>query len=79
MTSIPPTPPTLRAICIAHYGRIVTRAGRQLLIDNNCDRCPLRTPCLKHGGNPARTMEELAESKRVFVEEALAVVGCAPP
>ncbi len=53
--------PLIRSTCRDYFGRLVTRGGKRQLVDNRCNACPLRTPCLTFGGSPARTFAELEE------------------
>lgn len=73
-----PIPAHVTATCRAHFGHHATRNGRRQLVDNRCDSCPLRTPCLKWGGASARTVAELEENRAAFVTTAVALLGEVP-
>ncbi|MBA3397149.1 MAG: hypothetical protein H0T89_31260 [Deltaproteobacteria bacterium] len=62
--------PLIRSTCRDYFGRHVTRGGKRQLVDNRCNACPLRTPCLAFGGAPARTFGELEEAREVFARAA---------
>ncbi len=71
--------PLITAMCRDYFGRTVVRGGKRQLVDNRCNACPLRAPCLAFGGAPARTFAELEESREVFERAAtglLAVRSC---
>lgn len=63
-------PAVITAVCRVHFG---TRAKKYR--DNRCDACPLRAPCLKFGAAPARTLDELNQSRAEFAREATAIVA----
>jgi hypothetical protein len=66
-------PAPITAICRAHFGRYL--GGGKWSPPNRCDSCPLRDPCMRKGAAPARTLEELAESRAAFVAAAEAIIA----
>ena len=67
--------PHITAVCREYAGRRVVRNGRAQLVEERCGQCPLRTPCLKWGGAPARTEAEMAESREAFAVEATEILN----
>jgi hypothetical protein len=63
-------------VCREHFGTHKIVRGKKQLVDNRCDSCPLRQPCLKFGAAPARSFAELDASREAFAVEAKAVLGC---
>jgi hypothetical protein len=57
-------------VCREYFGTHKTVRGKKQLVDNRCDSCPLRQPCLKFGAAPARTFGELDASRETFAAEA---------
>lgn len=70
--------PHITATCREFFGRVVDRRGKRELVDNRCDKCPLRSPCLTWGGMPARNYEELHKANDWFATEASAVLASLP-
>jgi len=59
--------PIITSTCREFFGRNVeTRSGRRIHVDNRCDACPLRAPCLAWGGKPAHTIEQLREAAEIL-------------
>lgn len=71
--------PLIREVCAEHFGRVAVRAGRKQLVENRCEKCPLRVPCLAFGGAPARTFDELDQARATFAAAAAAVLGVQTP
>lgn len=71
---MPKLSPQIRATCRAYFGRHAIRGGRKQLVDNRCDACPLRAPCLAFGTAPARTFEELDQARATFNAAAAEVL-----
>lgn len=67
------SPAIVRSACAEYFGRYDAKR-RTWSPPNRCDACPIGVPCHAHGGRPARTIEELEESRATFVREALAVL-----
>ena len=67
--------PHITAVCREYFGKHKLVRGKKQLVDNRCDKCPLRAPCLSWGGKPARTMDELRENGEVFAAEALEILN----
>lgn len=65
---------TISETCAAFYGRIVSRKGRREFVENRCDVCPLRAPCLVRGGAPAASMEQLVESRVQWERAAMKIL-----
>lgn len=67
--------PLITSTCRDYFGRHVIRGGRKHLVDNRCDKCPLRAPCLAFGGAPANTIEQLDKARVEFERAAVEVLG----
>lgn len=68
----------VRATCHEYFGSVVVRAGRKQLVDNRCDRCPLRAPCVTWGGAPAHDEAALDAAAEVFNSAAAGLLGATP-
>lgn len=61
----------ITAVCRVYAGTV----KRGKLVNERCGQCPLRVPCLKFGGAPARTFDELVEARETFATEATAILA----
>lgn len=64
-----PLPVVVATTCAEFFG---TKAKKYA--DNRCGKCPLRTPCLKHGETVARDNADHDESRRTFIAESVAIL-----
>ena len=67
--------PLIASTCRAYFGRNVVRAGRKQLVDNRCEKCPLREPCVTFCAAPARTFGELEQARETFASAAVELLG----